>query len=216
MSESRREYAFLIGFIGFICLVYLGQVVLSDGVFLDLMVVPVDIAFAWEQAQQGEISLRSFLPLISYAFLHGSVEHLLFNMLYLWIFGAVIVQLLGTRWMLIVFAVTAICGGLFHTVKELDSWIPMLGASGAVMGFEGLYLGMAVQWRLPNPHVWPMSYPIPPMQLAAVGAIGAVMDYMGLVGGGLGVAYGAHIGGFVAGIVLGSLVVPMPRVAQHR
>jgi len=137
-------------------------------------------------------------------------------MVILWIFGALAVELLGSRWMLITFIVTAICGSVLHVAMNAESSIPMLGASGAVMGFEGLYLAMAVRWYLPSPHVWPMAHPVPASRLAALGVIGLVMDYMGFLGGNLGVAYSAHLGGFIGGIVLGSFVVPMPSVAERR
>jgi membrane associated rhomboid family serine protease len=117
---------------------------------------------------------------------------------------------------MITFVVTAICGSVFRIVMNAGSSIPMLGASGAVMGFEGLYLGMAVRWHLPDPEIWPMDRPIPPTQLAVLGIMGLTMDYMGFLGGNLGVAYSAHLGGFVGGIVLGSVVVPMPRLAYRR
>jgi len=178
--------------------------------------VPEDIVVAWKSALAGDIHFKAFLPILSCAFLHGGFDHLFFNMLFLWLFGALAVELVGSKWMLITFVVTAICGSLFHVVMNTDSSIPTLGASGAVMGFEGLYLGMAVRWHLPDPDIWPMTTPIPPAQLAFLGIMGLTMDYMGFLGGNLGVAYSAHLGGFVAGIVLGSVAVPMPRLAHRR
>ena len=137
-------------------------------------------------------------------------------MLPLWIFGAVAVELLGYRWMLLVFLFTGICGSVCHTALNADSYIPMLGASGAVMGFEGLYLAMAVRWQLPDPHVWPIARPVPPSRLAMLGILGLMFDLSGYMSGYEGVAYGAHLGGFIGGIFLGSFVVPMPRVALPR
>jgi len=110
------------------------------------MMVPDDIVAVWKAALAGDIDFKAFLPILSCAFLHGGFDHLFFNMLFLWIFGALTVELVGSKWMLITFVVTAICGSVFHVVMNADSSIPTLGASGAVMGFEGLYLGMAVRW----------------------------------------------------------------------
>ncbi len=118
--------------------------------------------------------------------------------------------------MFITFVFTAICGGICHVALNPTEQIPMLGASGAVMGFEGLYLGMAVRWRLPDPHVWPIARPVPPSRLVLLAVLGLVMDFAEYLGGGSGVAYGAHLGGFIAGMVLGASIVPMPRVALPR
>lgn len=216
MNESLSKQKWLLALIGVITTAFIGQKVLGGSFYSSSMVVPVDVVYAWEQAVDGSIKLREFFPLLSYAFLHGDTPHLVFNMLFLWIFGALAVELLGSRWMLVTFVFTALCGGIFHVMKNADSYIPMLGASGAVMGFEGLYLGMAIRWHLPNPHIWPMSYPIAPMRLAAIGVMGLVLDYMGYLGGDLSVAYSAHLGGFVGGVLLGALVVPMPSVAHAR
>ena len=214
--EKQGPLLVLIAVISFI---YGLQVLLYESAFDSFMVVPARIVASWDALRAGSFSasgLFEFVPLLSYAFLHGGLEHLLFNMLYLWLFAALAAELLGWRWMLRVFAFTAICGGICHTALNAGEFIPMLGASGAVTGFEGLYLGMAVRWKLPNPHIWPMSRPIPPAQLAALGVFGFFMDFMGIMGGTLGVAYGAHLGGFIGGMVLGAVVVPMPGVARRR
>src|SRR5690606_22546705 len=111
---------------------------------------------------------------------HADGQHVLFNMLFLWIFAALAVELLGHRWMFVIFLFTAVAGSIGHAVSNAGDSIPMLGASGAVMGFEGAYLGLAIRWKLPDPHVWPMARPIPPAQLAAIAVIGVVMDVMGI------------------------------------
>ena len=85
------------------------------------------------------------------------------------------------------------------------------------MGFQGAYLGLATRWHLPQPHIWPMSRPVPPGQLALIGAAGVVFDYISLMSHSPeNIAYGAHIGGFVGGLVLTALVAPKPQGASHR
>ncbi|MEO1858085.1 MAG: rhomboid family intramembrane serine protease [Rubritalea sp.] len=211
-----KEQSFMLGLIVLISMVFGGQLLFGVDTYRPYMMVPEEVVTAWDAALAGDIDVSAFLTILSYAFLHGGFEHLLFNMLYLWIFGALAVELIGSKWMLVTFVVTAICGSMLHVVMNAGSPIPTLGASGAVMGFQGLYLGMAVRWALPDPEIWPMDRPIPPGQLAILGIIGLVMDYMGFLGGGLGVAYSAHLGGFIGGIVLGAFVVPMPGSARHR
>jgi len=211
-----REQTFMLGLIALISVIFFGQLMFGVEAYWPYMMIPEDVVAAWTSALAGDIDFKAFLPIFSCAFLHGGFEHLLFNMLYLWIFGALAVELIGSKWMLITFVVTALCGSVFHVVMNAESPIPTLGASGAVMGFEGLYLGMAVRWSLPDPDIWPMARPIQPAQLAAFGILGLILDYMGFLGGNLGVAYSAHLGGFLGGLVLGALVVPMPRLARRR
>ncbi|PQJ28699.1 rhomboid family intramembrane serine protease [Rubritalea profundi] len=211
-----KEQAYMLGLIVLISMIFVGQMMFGVEAYWPYMMVPEDVVAAWELALAGDIDFSAFLPILSCALLHGGFDHLLWNMLYLWIFGALAVELVGNKWMLITFVVTAICGSVFHVVMNAGSPISTLGASGAVMGFEGLYLGMAVRWSLPDPEIWPMDRPISPAQLAAFGILGLVMDYMGFLGGNLGVAYSAHLGGFVGGLVLGAFAVPMPRTAHRR
>lgn len=211
-----KEQSYMLGLIVLMSIIFAAQVMYGADAYWAYMVVPKDAVMAWQSALAGDVGFKAFLPILSCAFLHGGFDHLLSNMLFLWIFGALAVELVGSKWMLITFVVTAICGSVFHVVMNAGSSIPMLGASGAVMGFEGLYLGMAVRWHLPDPEIWPMDSPIPPAQLAVLGIMGLTLDYMGFLGGNLGVAYSAHLGGFLGGIVLGSAIVPMPRLAHRR
>lgn len=196
------------------------QLALGRGWYYDFMVVPLEVVQAWNILREGSITAGAwaeFGTLLSYAFLHGDAEHVLYNMLFMWIFAALAAELLGHWWMLAIFVFTAITGGICHVALNPDQWIPMLGASGAVMGFEGAYLGMAVRWRLPDPHVWPIARPVPPMRLAFLAVLGVSFDYLALLGpAGGGVAYGAHVGGFIGGLFLTSFVVRRPKTAQPR
>ncbi len=183
------------------------------------MVVPAEIVSALESIRAGNFSVAAageMFPLLGYAFLHGDIGHLFGNMVFLWIFAAIAAELLGHRWVFITFVFTAICGGICHVALNPESGIHMLGASGAVTGFEGLYLAMVVRWHLPDPHVWPIASPVSPARLALVGVLGLILDFSGYVSGDFGTAYGAHLGGFIGGLFLGSFVVPMPRVALPR
>lgn len=178
------------------------------------MVIPRDIVASWNDLRGGSFDLadaKRFGTLLSYAFLHGSAEHVISNMLFLWIFAALAAELLGQGWMLATFAFTAVTGAIVHVALNAGSPIPMLGASGALMGFEGLYLGLAMRWRLPAPHVWPMARPIPPGQLALVGVAGVAVDYYSILSRSeSNVAFAAHIGGFLGGVILACLIRRKP------
>lgn len=175
-------------------------------------VVPAHITESWQHLRAGTFGtadLRHFGTLLTYAFLHADFAHVGFNMIYLWIFAALVVEELGQVWSALIFILTAIGGGVAHSLLDPDKLTPMLGASGAVMGFEGAYLGLALRRPLHDPHVWPMAHPIPPSQLAILALIGVVFDFRDMIGGELDfIAHGAHIGGFIVGLFLTSLVLP--------
>lgn len=205
--------------IAFITLIFIAQSVVGVESYYDFMAVPSEVVQAWRSIRAGDFSAGNFKELgtmLSCVFLHGGADHLAGNMLFLWIFAALAAELSGHRWMFATFFFTAITGSICHIALNADEVIPCLGASGTVTGFEGLYLAMAVRWHLPDPHVWPMSRKIPPGQLAMLGILGLAFDFMGFMGGGTGVAYGAHLGGFIGGLVMGGLIVPKPRVAGLR
>jgi len=173
------------------------------------MLVPGEVTAAFSEIQDGQVSLDAVSELLSCvgcAFLHGDLDHLVGNMLFFWIFGAVILELTGWRWLLVIFVTTSVGASVGQIMLEPNATIPALGASGAVMGFEGAYLGMVVRKKRPDPHVWPMAHAIPPGHLAAIGVVGVFLDMQGIYGNTPdGIAYGMHIGGFVTGVFVSFL-----------
>lgn len=222
-SRSRwviYKQGVLLALIGVMAILFLAQELAGPEWYVPFMAVPARVLMSWHDLRSGAgdwADWRELSTLLSCAFLHADISHILFNVLYLWIFAALAADLLGQRWMLGIFFVTAICGSLCHTLLNAESMAPMLGVSGAVMGFEGAYLGLATRWHLPEPHVWPMTRSIPASQLALLAAFGVAMDYAGLLdSGGSRTAFGAHIGGFTAGLFLTALVAPRPAAARPR
>lgn len=214
-----RQQSVTLGLIAFITAVFIVQCFTGDSLTLRFTAVPHEIVSAWGEIRSGNFSkaaAEEMFTLFSATLLHGDFSHLSGNMIFLWIFAAIASELLGARWLIPIFVFTGICGSICHVALNADSPIPCLGASGAVMGFEGLYLAMVVRWRLPDPHVWPMASPVAPGRLAFLGVLGLILDFNGYIGGEMGVAYSAHLGGFIGGLFLGSFIVPMPRVALPR
>lgn len=169
---------------------------------------------AFEGGSRGWAEVwQPMLTLFTHSLLHGSLEHLASNLFFFWMFAGLVGRLLGSKWVFLVFPFTAILGGIVHLAMNWGEPIPMLGASGGVMGFEGAYLGLAVRWRLPDPFIWPMSRPVPPAHLALLAAIGFGLDYRAIISGfSSGIAYGAHLGGFAGGLLLATLFLPKPRM----
>jgi membrane associated rhomboid family serine protease len=218
-SQLLRDQGPLLGLIVAMFGIFLFQEVHGREWYFSFMARPAMITESWQNLRAGVAGmddLKTFGTLLTCAFLHGSAEHVVYNMLFLWVFAALVVELLGARWMFGIFLFTALTGSIFHVVLNAGDAAPMLGASGAVMGYEGAYLGLATRWRLPEPHIWPMSRPVPAAQLALIGVAGVVIDYTSLMSHAPGnIAYGAHLGGFVGGLVLTALAAPKPRLAQH-
>lgn len=218
--DLLRAQGVLLGIIVVMILMFLAQVLGPEGWDALLMTVPGAVAESWRNLREGTagvVEAWQFGTLISSVFLHGDVFHLAGNMLYLWGFGALVSELLGWRWMLGIFFLSALGASTSHVIIERDSWIPALGASGAISGFMGAYLGMALRWDLPDPHIWPLAAPVEPWKLAALAAVFVAMDYHSMFTGSAGnIAVGAHVGGFTTGLLLTSLVAPMPWIARPR
>lgn len=183
------------------------------------MMIPLEVKGAWLALRDGEASRNDFTELytlLTAALLHGGWSHLTLNALSLWIFGGLVGGLLGTRWMVCILFTAAICGSLGDLILRWDSPIPSLGASGIVMGFQGAYLGLAVRWSLSAPYIWPFSHPIEPIRLVILAVFGFGFDISGAVSGAGGIAYGAHLGGFISGLFLTSFVAGRPEIPNSR
>ena len=142
----------------------------------------------------------NFMPwqMVSYAFLHGGIGHLFFNMLGLWMFGSELERLWGQRryWQFLLAGVlTAAIAQLVITALT-GSRVPTVGASG------GLYaLLLAFGMLFPNRVIMPLFPPIPMRARTFVIVFGALELLLGLMDVG-GVAHFAHLGGMVGGFLM--------------
>ncbi len=137
-------------------------------------------------------------------FLHGSWGHLLGNMLYLWIFGDNVEDRLGRARFVVFYFVTGLAASLAQVAIEPGGTIPNVGASGAIAGVMGGYLVMFPRARV----VALVGYFVTRVPAVLVLVLWFVFQLFGGVGSlgmhtqGGGVAFFAHIGGFVAGLML--------------
>jgi membrane associated rhomboid family serine protease len=143
-----------------------------------------------------------YLTLLSSMFMHGSWMHILGNMLYLWIFGDQIEDALGHAKFLVFYLLCGLAAGFAQIVYSPESVIPCLGASGAIAGVLGAYL---IKHPTNRVRVLMGRY-ITHMPAAVVLGFWIVLQIFSQVstpaGKASGVAYMAHIGGFIAGAVL--------------
>lgn len=135
-------------------------------------------------------------PLTS-MFLHGSLLHLAGNLLYLWIFGAQIEELLGWRRFALFYAACGLAAAAIHVASDPGSYLPTLGASGAISGLLGAYAVAYPTGRLRL--LWP-HVRVPAVAFLAVW-IGLQLA-SGLEASDRAVAWWAHVGGFAAGAAL--------------
>lgn len=183
-------------------LVFFYQSTLSELEFIrfldDWAVVPAEIT-----------SGQAYFTLITSAFLHGSWFHLGSNMLFLWIFGDNVEDVMGHVKYLIFYLLTAVGASLAQVMIDTESRVPMVGASGAVSGLLAAYIVMFPHGKIRTLIIfgifitmtmipaWIMiGYWIFIQVISGLGSLSTIGDQGG------GVAFFAHIGGFVAGLVL--------------
>lgn len=139
------------------------------------------------------------LTLVSYMFLHGGWEHIIGNMIYLWVFGDDIEDALGPFRFLVFYLASGIAAALAFSAFNIHSTVPLVGASGAISGILAAYL---------------LLRPCAKVSVFVLRAVVRVRAYW-VIGGWVllqlfnivssssdGVAYGAHLGGLVAGALL--------------
>ena len=145
--------------------------------------------------------LPVYFNFLSSMFMHGSIAHIFGNMLFLWIFGDNLENLLGHFRYAVFYLVCGFAAAIAQIIMGPDSIIPMLGASGAISGVLGGYVLLFPQ-RQVRAIIFNFLTTVP-----AFVAIGIWIVYQIVVGyltpaGSGGVAYAAHVGGFIAGVAL--------------
>lgn len=154
----------------------------------------------------------AFQPLLTSMFLHAGLAHLAGNMLFLWIFGDNVEDFFGHFGYLLFYLFCGVGSGLMHVLFNLSSPLPALGASGAISGVMGAYLVLYPGSRIltlffiflvPIPAVFILGYWFFLQFLAGMSSVGMVTQG--------GVAWWAHIGGFLLGVSLTSLARTVAR-----
>ena len=165
----------------------------------------------------GGLIPSAFLTLLTTAFLHGGLLHLIGNMWTLYLFGDNVEDRMGPVRFLIFYLLCAVAASLTHILTNPGSEIPAVGASGAISGVMGAYLFMypraGVLVMIP---IFFLPFFFELSALIYIGGWFVIQFFSGtmvMASGGAeqgGVAFWAHIGGFVAGIVLHFLFIKRP------
>ena len=144
---------------------------------------------------------HGFMPwqLVTYAFLHGGVFHLFFNMMGLWMFGSEIERVWGPKRYLQFYMVSLLTAALAQLLVAMltGAVYPTVGASGALFG-----LLLAFGMLFPNRQIMLLIPPIPMKAKVFVAIYGAIELFLGVTGSQEGVAHFAHLGGMLGGFLM--------------
>ncbi len=177
-------------------------------------VVPADLTAAW--ASSGFLSVET-LTLITSQFLHGGWLHLAGNLLFLWIFANNIEDSLRRLAFLLFYLGGGAAAGLTQVAIDPASTIPMIGASGAIAAVLGGYLVLYPRARITSLVFLGFFYQLIDVPAIVVLGFWFVLQLidglasLGVAGAQGGVAFFAHIGGFVAGVVAARLLLLVRR-----
>jgi len=216
---TRSTPAVTVGLIALNLLVFLYQVSLEVGssgegaraaqeFVMEFGLVPCRLTGACPTA--ADVPSPVF-TIFSSMFLHGSFFHIAGNMLYLWIFGNNVEDTLGHGRFILFYLASGVAAAATQTMASPGSPVPMIGASGAVSGVLGAYFLLFPHanvltlvifgffWRIVS---------IPALVVLGFWMLVQILNGLGSLGAGGGVAWFAHIGGFVAGMGLLLLLRP--------
>jgi membrane associated rhomboid family serine protease len=148
-------------------------------------------------------------------FLHGGILHIFGNMLYLWIFGDNIEDALGRPKFLLFYLLSGIAADLAHVFSDPSSSVPTIGASGAISGVLGAYMVLYPRARVYTYFFYIGVFKIPAIFFLGFWFLLQVLStsILPIAGAPSVVAYWAHIGGFIAGMLM---ILPIRRKLRKR
>ncbi len=191
--------------------VFLWQLTLSDGdvtrLQLNFGLVPALLLNSTAGAARTLSVMPAEVTIFTGLFLHGGWMHLLSNMAYLWVFGDNVEDAMGHVRFLAFYLLCGVVASMTHAAFNSGSFAPLIGASGAVSGVLGAYVMLH-----PRVRILILAFNRLPLSIPAYLLLGAWLAYQiyaALTDSTAGIAWWAHIGGFVAGAIL---VIPF----KHR
>ncbi|MGQ0824797.1 MAG: rhomboid family intramembrane serine protease [Actinomycetota bacterium] len=158
-----------------------------------------------------------WLSLLYSMFMHGSILHILGNMLFLWIFGNNVEDRLGPIGYVVFYLVTGLAAAAAHILLNFNSTTPVVGASGAIAGVMGAYIVWFPHARVMS--LVPIFFFFTFVELPAAAVLGIWFVLQFFTAPNTGVAWQAHVGGFVAGAAIALALRPLlgpPRTAPRR
>jgi membrane associated rhomboid family serine protease len=172
--------------------------------------IPAELFGLWHPARSYQ-SIPAWSKIFTSMFLHGGWFHLIGNMLFLWIFGNNVEDVLGRGRYILFYLCCGVAAALTQAVSNYSAHVPMVGASGAIAGVLGAYLllyphanvrvfvWIVIFFRIVNVPAWVLLG-----LWFAIQLLGGLMRSPGTPG----VAFWAHVGGFISGGILVNLLRP--------
>jgi membrane associated rhomboid family serine protease len=204
--QSRHYPVVTMGFIGINVVVYFLQ--MAQGPEFQQFVYTyglVPARYTMEEVSRHFTTGEQFVALFSFMFLHGGFLHILGNMWILYLFGDNVEDYLGSFYFAIFYIAGGFFSGMAHLLLYMDSTTPVIGASGAVAAVMGAYFILYPTSRILTliPIVFiPFFVEIPAFIFLGIWFMLQVFNAAGAAGGGPGIAWWAHIGGFVFGVAV--------------
>ena len=190
---------FIIGLCVLVFLMQIGSQSYRTGqLFYSYGLIP-SVLMGHEQLPMDVYIVPAYITIFSSMFMHGGFMHIIGNMLYMWIFADNIEDDLGSKKFIIFYLLSGIGAAMTQVLIDTHSQVPMVGASGAIGGVLGAYL-----INHPKAKVLvliPFGFFSQLIKIRALYVLGFWFILQFISQGG-GVAYAAHIGGFVSGIIL--------------
>tara|TARA_B100000686_G_scaffold344143_1_gene426245 strand:- start:178 stop:867 length:690 start_codon:yes stop_codon:yes gene_type:complete len=190
---------FLIGMCVVVFLMQLGSQSYSTGqLFYSYGLIP-SVLMGHDQLPMDLYAVPAVITIFSSMFMHGGFMHIIGNMLYMWIFADNIEDDLGPTKFFIFYLLSGVGAAMTQVLVDVHSQVPMVGASGAIGGVLGAYLINHPKARVLV--LIPFGFFSQIIKIKALYVLGFWFILQFISSGG-GVAYAAHIGGFVSGMIL--------------
>jgi membrane associated rhomboid family serine protease len=203
---TERVPLVTIGIIILNCLVYIYELTLPSEALEDFTLlygaIPDRLAHPFTIDVLLPQALPPVLTIFTSMFLHGGMLHLLGNMLYLWIFGNNVEDYLGHIRFIFFYMMSGFFAAFIHTLSDINSFIPMIGASGAIAGILGAYFVLYPRANISTLFIFLIFFKV--IQVPAVLILGLwfLVQLLNAGGAGGSVAWFAHVGGFLTGVLL--------------
>ncbi len=153
------------------------------------------------------------LTIFTSMFLHGSIAHIAGNLWFLWLFGDNVEDVYGHFGFLFFYFFVGLCAALVHSAIVPHSAVPTIGASGAISGILGAYIALFPRIRIRTLIfivIFFQVISVPAVVFLGLWFLGQLLAVSSNGGLGTGIAFGAHIGGFAAGLIITLIVCKKP------